>query len=469
MKQACLEYIKSNNSDQLRRDLKELYREYDVVPISYRQYDDTNDLVKCACQHKHLQCLEVLMEYNISPLYPWDAIGPDFILDAFLEQDAINMCPHNYQIHLFQYGIQTRNQTIIQHFVQLSAKKDFKFQRKEFFKALLDTMECVPHRQLQVSSIIQDFLFIWLYLNDDPNLGAPDTVCTTLMMLPFDMFVMVLDDVLMTVLDTKLIKVVDGPYCTVMDKIKHLIIHAVVAQQYKKVHYLYCCLRRNKYYSLYKEKDLFSIAIRDGIHTLQTLQNAQSFANDAERHTTDPIHDYAYLIGFKDQTDISSASCPNSLLLHNAIFRSIQIANMDLLAFTTDKDIRKVVNQTMNGWTPLMFACINDSSTMIAKLIQCGADVNASNGTTTALSLVVRNRNEAILKWFLRRCFPHHIASVLKHKNSPFAKLSKFIVQNIASYESPIVKISQDLAYVKQNSSVALILSTYRNSTAMFL
>lgn len=460
MKQACLKYITANNYIELNRDLKELYRYNNgIMPISYEQYDTTNDLVKCACQHKHLQCLAVLMEYTITPLYPWDAIGPDFI-EASIVQNVIMMCPYNYQKHLFQYGIQTRNQTIIQHYVQLSAKKNFNFQRKEFFKTLLDTVECASHRQVQVSLIIQKFLSIWIYL-DESSLGATKTVCASMMELHFDMFINVLDGVMMMVPED------DSTYSTVMDKIQHLIIHAVVAQQYKKVHYLYCCLNRITSYSLHD--DVCFIAIRDGIQELNTMQNSQSFANDAERHTIDPIHDCAYMIGFIDRHNISRASSPNSPLLHKAIFHSIQIANMDLLAFTTDKDIRKIVNQTMNGWTPLMFACINDSSTMIAKLIQCGADVNASNGTTTALSLVVRNRNEAILKWFLGQCFPHHIASILKHKNSPFAQLSKFILQHIASYESPIVKINHDSTYEKQNSSVALILSTYRNSTAMFL
>ena len=80
-------------SGALRSAPRHTTREVIFLPISYRQYDDTNDLVKCACKHKHLRCLWVLMEYDISPLYPWDAIGPDFILDAFLEQDTLNMCP----------------------------------------------------------------------------------------------------------------------------------------------------------------------------------------------------------------------------------------------------------------------------------------------------------------------------------------------------------------------------------------
>ena len=299
---------------------------------------------------------------------------------------------------------------------------------------------------------------IWIYICDYANIDASETVCINLMTIHFDMFVTVLDDVLWTVLDTKPTKVVDGPYSPEMNKIKHLVSHAVVAQQYKKVHYLYCCLHRNKYYSLRKDIDLFSIAIRQGIHQLQTMKNKKA--------RIDPIHDYAYMIGFPNCTDVPPAS------LDKAIFHSIQIANMDLLAFAADKDIRAVVNKTIDGWTPFMFACINDAPTMIVKLIQCGADVNTSNTTTTALSLVVRNRNKGILKQFLGRCFPRYLSAALKHKNSPFTKLSKSIVQHIVSFESPIVKISDKIynsSYVKQNSNIELLLSNYRNSTAKFI
>lgn len=157
------------------------------------------------------------------------------------------------------------------------------------------------------------------------------------------------------------------PTHTVITKIEHIIAYAIVEKQYRKVHYMY----HFKHSKLLIHADDYRILkviniLNTGVTTMLTL---------------DPIH--LYIKYGKD--------------LVKAIFYSIQIYDYDLLTFVSDEAISTVVNTTIDGRAPLMFACINNHESMIVKLIQCGANVNTTFNKKTSFSWLIRNKYYCLL------------------------------------------------------------------------
>ena len=191
MKAKFITYIKSNDFCALKNDFKELNECYDVKELSYEHYDPTNDLIKFACQCGNLECLAVLFEYNITPLYYWNKIGSDFIDPLNVEQ-VLDICPYNYRQQLFTYGLQVGNITIIQKFIEMSAHNQFQFPRKKFYEALMYCLQSQNSMEKRIISIMINFISLWI-LNDDINTTQKCYVCSNMVSLRFHRFVSIMN------------------------------------------------------------------------------------------------------------------------------------------------------------------------------------------------------------------------------------------------------------------------------------